>query len=257
MTVRRLNYTGRRKLSLEDVKVRILPSDERLALFDVNLKLSEYGLPKDALVFVEAYRQTSWMRFPCGTVGRLAIPIDRSLSEFDSPEGILFRVRVTSATSPEGLLLAEADKIRPRLTEQEDENRLSLLSTKPDDDLGDQLFRVDFTDKPLLLINARSGDWRILSRDPVFTSLVLPSVLREIMTRILHIEKHFDVEDTTDWRSQWLKFCVLLPGVPELPSERDQDNLDDWIDEVVDTFCRRISAFSTFQRTYLTKEESE
>ena len=36
--------------------------------FDAKLDLTGYDLPDDARVFVEAYRQTSFMRFPHGTV---------------------------------------------------------------------------------------------------------------------------------------------------------------------------------------------
>jgi hypothetical protein len=257
MTVRRFNYTGRKRLNQEDVRIFVSPSEGRPAVFDADIRLSDYGLPDDALVSVEAYRQTSWMRFPCGSVNGLDVPANRPLSEFDSSEGILFRVRITSASDPEGLLLAEADKIRPRLTEEADENRLSLLPTKPDDDLGDQLFRVDYSDRPLLLINARCGDWRSLARDPVFISFAFPSVLREIVTRILYIEEYFDTEDPVDWRAQWLKFCTLLPGVPEIPTEKEQEKYDDWIEDVVDAFCRRFRIFGTFSRTYWTEEEPE
>ncbi|MCC7409777.1 MAG: hypothetical protein IT442_17055 [Phycisphaeraceae bacterium] len=48
---------------------------------------------------------------------------------------------------------------------------------------------------------------------------------REILTQILHIDKHFDLEDMTDWQSQWLAFAQGLPGVPDAPSAGDEDHI--------------------------------
>lgn len=255
MAIRRFNYTGRKRLDQNDARIFAHQANNGGVEFDAELSLVGYELPDDALVSVEAYRQTSWMRFPCGTVGTLQIPPDRRLREFDSPEGVLFRVRVTSASHPAGLLLAEADRISPRLPEEVEENRISLLPVKPDDDLGDEIFRVDFTDKPILLINSRVGDWRSVAREPVFISLTFPTAMREILTRILHVERHFETQDTTDWKSQWLNFSIHLPGVPDLPSEDEEDNIDRWIEEAVASFCRRFGIYSRFAQ-YWTEEVS-
>ena len=111
--LRRFNYTGRVRLLREDVKFKLKNESNGAWSFEATLALDEYELPNDALVAVEAYRQTSWMRFDFGTIGAILQPSDRQLTEFDSPEDILFRVRVTSPGTPEephGLLLAEADR---------------------------------------------------------------------------------------------------------------------------------------------------
>lgn len=247
MTIRRLNYTDRKRLGQAHVKVYLYTAGNGPAEFDTDLSLGDYGLPPNAIVAVEAYRQTSWMRFPWGTVGHLQPPGDRRLLEFDYPEGILFRVRVTSVDTPQGVLLAETDKIRPRRPEDVEEQRVSLLPVKPDDDLREQIFRVDFDDHPILLINSRLGDWRSVGRDPVFASLVFPAAMREILTRILRIERYFETEDPGDWRSQWLQFSAGLPGVPTPPSEDEIDRIDDWIDGAVDTFCRRLDIYRRFE----------
>lgn len=249
MAVRRLNYTGRRRLGQSDARVFIQTAEGQPPTFGATLTLGEYDLPADAKVFVEAYRQTSFMRFPCGTVGAFRLPDDRHLREFDSPEGVLFRVRITSSTAPEGLLLAEADALRPGLTEEVEQNSISLLPIRSHD-LGHQIFRVDFADRPVLLVNSRVGDWRSASLDPVFISLVFPAAMREILTRILHIEKYFEIEESDRWESQWLKFCVAFPGVPDVPPD-DKDKIDDWVDEAVGAFCRDRTIYARFDQ-YLT-----
>lgn len=249
MPIRRFNYTGRKRLKHHDVKVFVRPSGNGVAEFDAQLSLGNYDLPPDSLISIEAYRQTSWMRFSCGTVQRVSLPSNRKLAEFDTHEGILFRVRVTSPSEPEGLLLAEADQIHPKEPEEADEDRISLLPAKPDDSLGDEVYRVDLEeDRPILLINARLGDWRAVARDPVFIALAYPAAMREILKHILRIEGHFDSEDMTDWKSQWLFFAQRLPGVGDVPSDDRPDLVNDWINDAVAAFCRHYRVAHQFQQ---------
>ena len=114
MAIRRLNYTGRKPIHRSDTRITVREYPDRPATFDADLRLGEYKLPAGAYVFVEAYRQATWMRFPFGRVGELTPPpdLERILTEFESPDRVLFRVRVTSAEGRQGIMLAEADKIR-------------------------------------------------------------------------------------------------------------------------------------------------
>ena len=71
---RRFNYTGRKRIHRKDVKFSIVSVVNEIA-FDANLDgLRNYDLPRDAFVFVEAYRQTNWMRFYFGTIGAISSP---------------------------------------------------------------------------------------------------------------------------------------------------------------------------------------
>ena len=256
MAVRRINFTGRKRLKRTDARVYLYPSDVGPAEFDLNLKLDAYGLPADACVSVEAYRQTSWMRFSCGTVADTRLPDYRRLVEFGSTEAVLFRVRVTSTAAPEGLLLAEADRIQPRAADEIDEDRLPLLPVVPSDDLRDEIVRIDFTDSPKLLINTRVGDWRSVARSPVFISLTYPAVMRDVLTRALHIDNDFGRDDLSEWQAQWLQFCVRLPGVAEAPAgDEELDKIDDWIEDAVAAFARKNRILKKFA-TYWVRGES-
>ncbi len=241
-----MNYTKRKFIHQQDVSISLNEVAKGPNTFDAILHLSKYELPSDASVFVEAYRQTSWMRFNYGTVGAISAPANRSLTEFDSPEGILFRVRVTSTESPNGLLLAEADKIALRSSKEQVENRMPLLSVKPED-LGCAVYRIDFTDRPILTINSAVGDWKAVSRSTEFTTLVYASVLREILVRIMGVEKYFETEDLLDWRAQWLSFALSLPGTPDLPKEDSNiDDLYEWIDQTTGAFSKQNSIIHKF-----------
>ena len=101
------------------------------------------------------------MRFDFGTVGVLRPPLDRRLTEFDSVEGVLFRVKVIASSEPRGLLIAEADQIRPRQAKDEEDQRVPLLPVVPNRELGDEIFRVEFdSNQTLLKVNDSLGDWR-------------------------------------------------------------------------------------------------
>src|SRR5258708_5063469 len=105
--IRRFNYTDRLRIRRSDIRIVLREKDGQLE-FDADLRsLAEYDLPPDSFVFVEAYRQTNWMRFDFGQLGAISPDANRVLSQFDSADGILFRVKVT----PNGdthTLLAEA-----------------------------------------------------------------------------------------------------------------------------------------------------
>ncbi len=249
--IRRLNYTGRLRILREDARFMVTEQPDRSPSFRAALDLTGYGLPDDARVYVEAYRQTVWMRFSLGTVGTLVQPDDTDLAEFDSPEGILFRVRVTSVDGTSGKLLAEVDGIRSRRRDDVETDVEPLLPVRPDE-LGTQVWVLDAEDRPHLVINKEVGDWKTLALSPGFASLVYPAVLREILDIILIKEKSFDIDDQHDWRHRWLRFATLIPGVPEVPDPKaERHKVEEWISDAVMAFCRSqkiLDRFLTFWR---------
>lgn len=245
MTVRTLNYTRRQRLVRDDLDITVDTTNTGDHVFEATLRLAEYELPADARVFVEAYRQTHWMRFDFGTVGHLTPPSSRRLPEFDTLDGVLFRVRVTSSQEPRGLLLAEGDRISFRAREERVKKRTSLLPVVPRN-LGDEICKVSYEDnRPALLVNSTIGNWRSLARAPIVIALVYPYVFREILTRIVFDEEDWDLDDRNDWRTQWCRFAEELPSVGSFP-ENDRDMQEDWIDSAVESFCRRQGVITKF-----------
>ncbi len=251
--IHRANFTKRQRISRSSAHITLYEMKGKPTTFDADLRLGTYKIPASSLVFVEAYRQTLWMRFNFGTVGTIVVPEDRQLTQFDSIEAILFRVKVTSAEQPHGILLAECDRIPFSRPQQKEDKRISLLSVKPEE-LGDQVFRLDFTDEPLLLINSEVGDWQAFSCSPAFISLALPTLFREILKKILLIDEHDDTEDESDWRSRWLRFATQLPGSGDQPERGDRDHINQWIEDVISSFCRKHKLME--QCTMFWKEET-
>jgi hypothetical protein len=251
--IRRFNYTDRLRILREDVRIELRQHGNSFS-FSAKLDLGEYDLPEDALVFVEAYRQTSWMRFEFGTAGAVTAPQECALTEFDSPDDIRFRVKVTQASDTH-VLLAEADRIPLHRPEESQDRRVPLLPVKPHL-LGDEIYRVDFSDdRPRLLVNKDAGDWRAIAKSPAFASLVYPAVFREVLTRIVMVNEFDDSTDSTDWRSLWLKLAELLPGVGECPKTNDDDDSSDWIDIAVQAFATKLKNLGKFSEYWKKEEE--
>jgi hypothetical protein len=243
MSIRRINSTGRKKILREDARVIVRPDGDGTLTFDATLGLSDYELPDDAQVFVEAYRQTTFMRFPHGTVSSPQPPhhVPRRLTEFASREGLLFRVKVTSTGGRAGVLLAEADRIPISDDEEQPDNRIALLPPVPAD-LGQETWRVDFAggNGPLLLINSRFDVWQGVAGSPLFRSLVYPAAMRQVLWHIYKVEETRDTDDFDDWRCRWLAFAAALPGVGQPPLSSDDENeWDDWITSAVESFSRQ------------------
>jgi hypothetical protein len=247
--IRRFNYTGRKPIDRADARLFVVESPLR---FEAALQLDGYGLPADARVFVEAYRQTTWVRFDFGTVAALRAPDDCTLAAFETSDGLLFRVKVTAATGAVGRLLAEADQLPPLNRSDDAEEPREPLLTVTGQDLGQEIFRVDFTGaRPMLLMNRAVGDWRALARSPSFACLIYPQVVREILTRVLHIEGHYELEPESDWKAQWLRFASQIPGGSEPPDSKPEEHeLDDWIDSIVAAFGRLHHCADQFNHSW-------
>lgn len=245
--IRKFNYTDRVRIRRDDIMIA-LQENHGGNTFSADLsKLSEYGLPPDSLVFLEAYRLSNWMRFSFGTLGTIKPPKDPCLTRFDSVEGIKFRLKVT-ASGDLHKLLAEADAIPLITSEQDQEAAEPLLPVMPSKDLGDEIYRIDFSDDmPVLLINSEAGNYKDIGRSPAFLSLALPSVLREILMHIIIIDGRDDDDDLDDWHCRWIRFIRQFPGIGEIPKLEDGgEDCMDWIQTAVAAFARKQKVKAKF-----------
>jgi hypothetical protein len=241
--VRKLNYTGRRRIARTDVTITLDPLGPGRHAFSADLRLGNYRLPRRARILVEAYKNVNRMRFDFGTVGAPSHPPawQLELTEFAGSNNMLFRVKVVDFESELGKLLAEADQIRPQLADETGAERESLLDVRKED-LGERLWRVQIEDSdselmPCIVIHSKL-DKASFTQSVEFRALVLPAV----MEQVLHsLPLPGDCEAET-WAARWWSFLGKLgAGIPDSNETRAE-----WVDEAVDHFCRKNGLMKSY-----------
>ena len=252
---RTFNYTGRRKIERKDISV-VLREDRGTWVFEADLRLADYRFPRNAEVWVEAHRQNLWMQFPWGTVSAIRPHLNRRLTEFDVPDGILFRVRVVQPPGAEHhKLLGEADGIPFVKVGEATAQRRPLLEPVPDA-LDQLLWKLDMdSDPPRLLVNRDAlPTWKEMARSPYFIALVYPEVLRYLLTCTLIDSQWAEDEDDSGWEADWIRFARSLGGLSSPPRADDRDGRQAWIEEAVATFARRHQLKTMWDLNFEEKE---
>jgi len=244
--IRRLNYTGRRTIPRSSVTVRLIPSAEGSQAFSAQYDIDDFKFPPEACVYVEAYNSNSYMRFDFGTVGTPESPGDTRLLDVTPRPLPRFRLKVVDETTRHGLLLGVADKVVPLRSDEDLQNKQSLL---PVDfvDLEERVWRLDLSDSPVLELNRRIESIAEAARSSgSFLGILYPEVLRQILHHIVVVDGETDPNaDEDDWRTRWLRYACALPGVdvpPEDASSEAVNEREDWVESTVKAFCRAREA---------------
>jgi len=250
--LKRFNYTKRIKIRQESVEIAVREVSGGSPIATARVRLDEYKLPSDAEVFLEAYRKASYMRKKIGTVGSLKDQHDCILGEFDTPEGVGFRLKVVGKSEDSAkdapLLLAVADRIKPNEGENEDSSIDKKLLPIVSADLDGEIWRVDVdenNDGPVLFIDKTFHEERSdFVRTGWFFSLVIPTVFREVLKASLK-DNYRELYDE-DWKSKWLQYSLMLPGEDKLPENDDQE-VEEWVNVRVEAFCKKYKMHERFK----------
>lgn len=228
---RRINHTGRSTIEKSEVTIKLVDSQERPPRFTAEIDLSRLGLPDQTEIFIEAYRDNTLQRFACGTVGEFSLPDDTLLSEIDLEGEPLFRVKLIDASSGTSRLLASAVNLRA-VNSGEDENRDALIRTIATD-LGEVPWKVEvlLDEKPILYLNNNIPDAASHFKQPLFSSLVLPGVVREVFMNMFWNGAQDD--SPSSWYTKWMEFGKDAAGEPPPPDTEDPFEAMEWIDSVV------------------------
>lgn len=248
---RTFNYTGRRSILRKDISV-LVRSSGSVWTFDADLRLAHYKFPHNAEVWVEAHRQNLWMQWAWGTFSAMRVPSNRQLTEFDVPDGVIFRVRVVLPPGQESRkLVGEVDGIQPVKAGEADDRRRPLIVPVPDA-LDQELWKLDLTQEPPQLLVNRDAkpSWKELARSPYFIALVYPEVLRRILTKVLIEDDWSDDDEGTDWESDWIHFARNLGGLPAVPTSGLEQERAAWIEEATAAFARRMQLRAVWDREH-------
>jgi hypothetical protein len=136
------------------------------------------------------------------------------------------------------------------MPDEEEPSRQSILSVKSDKTLEKRIWRLDFKDEPVLLVNSALGEKWDVVRDQAFMALVMPEVLEAILVRILLVDKHRndDVDEENEgWHSKWLRFVRSIPGTTDQPDIDEKAALEDWIEGIVGAFSRKLRILDQYE----------
>jgi hypothetical protein len=235
---RRINSTGRKKISQDKIDLRILsvvPGEPLKA--KIGIDLGSLDLPSSAAVSVEAYHRSTAMRFDCGTVGTKKIPETLILNELDQAGGVLFRIKIVDRESQPGKILASADRVRPSI-EGEHMGRKSIFPVEYRD-LGQEIWRVDIDDDagPFLLLNSKiPALMHRIDDNPIIAGALLPAAFRIVLQHIVSNLSEDD-EEGGGWKTDWKRFCREGLGVDDEPEDLEDDDREIWVADVVRRYC--------------------
>lgn len=250
---RRINYTGRRKITREKVSIILNRDNNSVRSFSANINLDGFNFPPDARIYIDTYHKTEVKRYDFGTAENIVPPRDTGLAGLAYPENLKFRILMVDESGKHGLILAHADRIRP----VSDMNTKSILPVEFCD-LGQQIWRVDFAGdegSPVLAINENIPNIQTIAKsDPQFIMYVYPAVIREVLMHMIFAEGIDSPSDPpVEWHRDWLDFSRrVLPGEgpPEILDSREDDFESDaawaWINKVVEEFSASRNEWREF-----------
>lgn len=247
--IRKLNYTGRKRISRKHIKIKIRNNDENVQIIPDLSAIPREVYPSESRVYIEAYRQTLLERFFYGTVSNLDNVQEFTLKEFDDVEGVLFRVKIVDC-SKSNKLLGLGDRI-PLVEGQENIVKKIPLLPVESRDLADEIFKLEFSESagPSLVINSQLGNREDIARHPAFESLVYPKILHAILTKVYLIDEIFDFSDTEGWEARWIIFSQKIPGNREpLMENSTTDEREAWIEDAVYYFTKHKRYKGRFNR---------
>jgi len=255
--MRRFNFTGRIRIHRSDVTITLRPRDDGSRDFEAALDLDAVrrAARGDAAVFIEAYGGTKFERFTLGTLAAPAPVVFRQLATFGADENVLFRVKVVETGGTQGRIIAMASRIRP--AEPAERSQASLLPVSVGR-LDGVVYSVDFPEDgpPTLVLNeeldgALPQGIKAIARTPLFVSLVLPEVVRQILTRILVVEGDTDDdEDDSSPAAKWKRFAKQRnpEPIPQLDEDGDAGPVLDWIDVTVGRVAQDLHVQQRFRQ---------
>lgn len=243
----RVYFTGRKKIARNEVSLHFRRGNP--PEFEAKIDLSRYhrALPKTAKVFIEAYNNTSIQRFDFGTVADCRPRESLRLTNFDEWDDPYFRLRVVAVESQPGTILASCEHIDSIIPEAGGDGGKSLLKLypKPNEMMQGELWKIQGVGNDFQLWYNKDVErvsHAIKSKFPDTLGLILPAAIREILARTLLWERD-SVADPTEWT----QFGQTISGIP-VPTGEDgnppsSEDLAEWIDGVVRTFCQDKARF--------------
>ena len=245
------NYTGRKKIKRKDIKIALERQESEARVEKIDL--SGLGIDENAEIMIEIETgKTGLKRESLGAVGKLDLPVAFPIDDFDFSD-VSFRIKVidSKGDSPNALILADADNLKPDSGDFAD----SLLEVKPSEDLGQRIWKIEFTaGRPELLINSSLDDWQGVGKSDLFQSLIFPQVVFEIARWLRSFQTWEDDAPEGLWRKLFKSIGYDPDKEPQRKDFNGNDNADEeyaddvdsWADDIASSFATSNKALAKF-----------
>jgi len=243
MALRKFNYLDRQRITRDDVilSYQNLGGRQRLR---VSAQLEQYKFPPNAEVFLAA-RRIEIRRFNLGPVGAGRLEREVEIGPIGDDSGALSLVVLDPKSARK---LGEATGLRPENAGAPGRSPLSLLPVDGSRKLDGEPWRIEYSeadgdgkqDAPVLLIDRElcAGVPASFLNNPMVAPLVFPSVLQQILTRILFVQGLDFNPAGLNWSDAWLRMGGVMSGQSCDEAGTSPEDKEDWIREVVAAFAR-------------------
>lgn len=242
---RKFNFTKRQRILKQNVRIILEGEEGSKKISEVSCDLKDLSLNPVARVYLEAYHRAEHKRFDLGTVQDLKTVNGLELSPMAYSDNLKFRILVVDETQQKhGLIIAHADGIK---AVGENEQPAHSLLPVQFEDTAQEIWRIRYEDQgggPILYINNRIPNIEARARrDPSFIMFVYPQVLRNVLTKILLIDRHDFSEELDTWKDEWIMFAKMSAHIDNPPYYDGEDyssesivDMEKWIDSAVEGF---------------------
>lgn len=231
---RHINFTKRKRIRKRDIIINELGSSPlKVKIFP---KLAEYEFPVTAKVIVEAYSFSGNMYFNYGTIGQLNIPDELTIDKISQGVIIKYRVKIVDTEHEKGKLLGLVKGLRLK-GKDEKKGRRNLLPVLDEKLRPYDIWKVNIQADALgFMVNDKITNFdQQIEENPMLKSFILPVALRFVLNELVKSEDNGEY-----WKEDWLTFCRQNLDKEDDPRDYEDDKAGMWIDEAVNTFCRKF-----------------
>lgn len=256
MATKRLKFLKRAKIRQQDVRIRV-EANGPAKRFKPGLDLNSYEFPAHARVFVEAKQLLETIRFDLGTIGDPAPSGFYDISALKG-ERVTFNVLVLDASTARKLGIATT--IRPIADGQPADDSTPLLPVDASGRVAPLLWEIDYsdndqeghTDAPVLKVDSEAArqSAAFFMQDAAVRAMILPSAMREVLTRVLLVDRSEYEADSRSWRNSWMRFASRLAS-EEPPDPEHPDLLEDgslWIAKATGALAENADLLNVYLR---------
>ncbi len=256
------NYTGRGSIKQKLCHISVVERDDDQMLAKLHLDLDNLHLEHGQKLVLEALYRGVYFR---KKIHNPKTVHDIYINGFPEKSNPSFRLKVLSSDNEmTGKIISATKFFKAKFEENEKEIRKNILKFRLTNDIGDQIWQIDWSDPqyPVILLKKDFSE-KYYHHDLKTLSFILPPILKELLTGLF---LRFDSQDKIDERSdagRWLKFFeTKLPGW-SLPDDEDWDNDDkthllELADNAIRIFCDQkwIEGKKTFLQYLIEKNWS-